>query len=96
MGFASIPTVTFNNVQVSIHVIDQEVYSDLQPEYGEQLPIHNEVSVLQEQTQQAQKPIPLRWYARQKRSAIPDEFVVFLLEHEENNRMMEDDLANFH
>ena len=40
--------------------------------------------------------IPLRKSTRERRSAIPDDYVVFLQEHEENNGMMEDDSINFH
>lgn len=60
MELVSIPTVAFDNVQVSIPVIGQEGYSDPQLDYNEQLPIHNEVSVPYEQTQQPQQLIPLR------------------------------------
>lgn len=60
MESISIPIVAFDNVHVSILVIDQKAYSDPLPEYGEQLPIRNEVSVPQEQAQQPQEPIPLR------------------------------------
>ena len=55
----------------------------------------------EEQTQDPQEPmlhesIPLRRSTRERRSAIPDDYVVFLQEHEENNGMMEDDPINFH
>ena len=42
------------------------------------------------------KSVPLRRSTREMRSTIPDDYVVFLHEHEENNDMMEDDLVNFH
>jgi len=42
------------------------------------------------------EPIPLRRSTRERRSAISNDYVVFLQEHEENNGMMEDDLINFH
>jgi len=42
------------------------------------------------------KSVPLRRSTREMRSTIPDDYVVFLHEHEENNGMMEDDLVNFH
>ena len=40
--------------------------------------------------------VPLWRSIRERRSAIPDDYVVFLQEHEENNDMMEDDPVNFH
>ena len=42
------------------------------------------------------EPVPLRRSTRERRSVIPDDYVVFLQEHEENNGMMEDDPVNFH
>ena len=85
MELVSIPTVAFDNVQVSILVIDQEAYSDHQPEHVEQFPIRNEVSALDEETQQLQELVPLRRSTKNKISAILDYFVVNLLEHEENS-----------
>ena len=57
--------------------------------------------VHEEQTQDPQEPmlhepIPLRRSTRERRSAIPDDYVVYLQEHEKNNGMMEDDPLNFH
>jgi len=57
--------------------------------------------IYEEQTQDPQEPmlhepVPLRRSTRERRSVIPDDYVVFLQEHEENNGMMEDDPINFH
>ena len=40
--------------------------------------------------------VPLQRSTRERRSAIPDDYVVFLQEYEEKNAMMEDDPVNFH
>ena len=57
--------------------------------------------VHEEQTQDPQEPmlhepVPLRRSTRERRSAIPDDYVVFVQEHEENNGMMKDDPIYFH
>ena len=82
-------------MQVSISIIEQAAHSDPQTENVQQLPIHNEVSVLEECTQQLQQPAPLRRSTRERRSATSDDFIVFLQEHEENIGIMEDDSINF-
>ena len=61
----------------------------------------DDLVVHEEQTQDPQEPmlhepVPLRRSTRERRSAIPDDYMVFLQEHEENNGMMEDDPINFH
>jgi len=57
--------------------------------------------VHEEQTQDPQEPmlhepVLLQRSTRERRSAIPDDYVVYLQEHEKNNGMMEDDPFNFH
>lgn len=47
------------------------------------------------QEQVLQEPIPLRISTIERINVIPDEYLVFLLEHEENNGMMEDDPIKF-
>ena len=74
----SIPTVAFDNVQVSILVTDQEAFLDPQPENVEQLLIHNEVSVSEEQTQPPQELTLVRRSTRERKSAISNDFIVFL------------------
>ena len=64
-------------------------------------PTQDNLVVHEEQTQDPQEPmlhepVPLRRSTRERRSAIPDDYVVFLQEHEENNGMMEDDPINIH
>ena len=48
-----------------------------------------------EQTQQPQE-VPLRRSTRERRSAIPDDYIFFLQEHEDGVGLMEDDLTNFY
>ena len=64
-------------------------------------PTQDNLVIHEEQTQDPQEPmlhepVPLRRSTRERRSVIPDDYVVFLQEHEENNGMMEDDPINFH
>ena len=46
-----------------------------------QSPIQDELVVYEEQTQDPQEPVPLRRSTRERRSAIPDDYIVFLQEH---------------
>jgi len=64
-------------------------------------PTQDNLVIHEEQTQDPQEsmlhePIPLWRSIRERRSAIPDDYMIFLQEHEENNCMMEDDPVNFH
>ena len=92
----SVPTITFDDVQVLIPIIDQEVNLEPQQDNVEQLSIQDEVIVLEKQTQQPQEQVPLRRSTRERRNAILDDYIVFLQEHEDDNGMMEDDPINFH
>ncbi|KAH9656751.1 hypothetical protein KPL70_022797 [Citrus sinensis] len=90
-------TVAFDNVQVLIPVIDHEVNSDPQPSDNIVQPQHqHEMIVPEEQTQQPQEPVQLRRSTRERRNAIPDDYIVFLQEHEDETGVMEDDPINFH
>ena len=62
----------------------------------EENPLQVEVNFPQEQIQQPQNELPLRRSIRERRNAIPDDYVVFLQELEDNNGLMEDDPINFH
>ena len=86
-----ISTITFDNIQVHTPIIDQKV--NMEPQ---QTPNENEVIAPEEQTQQPQEPVPLRRSVRERRSAISDDYIVFLQEHEDDIGMMEDDPINFH
>ncbi|XP_016699498.1 uncharacterized protein [Gossypium hirsutum] len=81
---------------VLIPIIDQEVNPEPQKDNIEQLSIQDEVTVPEEQTQQLQEQVSLGRSTRERRNAIPDDYVVFLQEHEDDNETMEDDPINFH
>ena len=85
--FVSIPTIAFDNDQVASPEHQDNV---------EQLPTQDEVIVPEEQTQQPQEQMPLRRSTRERRNAIPDDYIVFLQEHEDDIGVMEDDPINFH
>ena len=52
----------------------------------EQLSTQIEIVVPEEQTQQPQEQIPLRRSTRERRNAFPDDYIVFLQEHEDTDR----------
>ena len=62
----------------------------------EQLPTQVEVIVLEEQTQQPQEQMPLRRSTRERRNVVPDDYIVFLQEHEDIDGLVEGDPINFH
>ena len=64
-------------------------------------PTQENFFIREEQIQDPQEPmlhepVPLWRSTREKRSAISNDYMVFLKEHEENNGMMEDDSVTFH
>ncbi|KAL5545114.1 hypothetical protein UlMin_008898 [Ulmus minor] len=76
-------TIAFDNVQVSLPIIDQEVNLDPQPTDNIVQPlIANEDIAPEEQTQQPQENMPLRRSTRERRNAISDDYIVYLQEHE--------------
>ena len=54
-----------------------------------------EPPVLEEQTLLHPEPTPLRRSTRERRSAVPDDYIVFLQEHEFDIGVVEDDPINF-
>ena len=54
-----------------------------------------EQTVIEEQTLPLQEPVPLRRSTRERRSAVPDDYIIFLQEHENDSGLMEDDPINF-
>ena len=83
-------------MQVPIPVIDQETNLeqdnvDFIPIQNEKIPIQNEDIVHEEQTQHPREQMPLRRSTIERRSAISDDYVVFLQEHGDEINMMEDD-----
>ncbi|RVW94715.1 Retrovirus-related Pol polyprotein from transposon TNT 1-94 [Vitis vinifera] len=89
-------TIAFDNVQVSLPIIDQEVNLDPQPTDNIVQPlIANEDIAPEEQTQQPQENMPLRRSTRERRNAISDDYIVYLQEREVESGMIEDDPINF-
>ena len=89
--FVPIPMIAFGNDQDSIPIIDQVAIPE-QQDIVEQFP---EVQTQQPQEPVHQEQVPLRRSTREKRNAIPDDYIVFLREHEESDGVMEDDPINF-
>jgi hypothetical protein len=58
------------------------------------LVIHEE-QTQNSQEQVSQEPIPLRRSTRERTNVVPDDYIVFLQEHEENNGMTEAGPINF-
>ena len=50
----------------------------------------------EEQTLPPQNPIPLKRSTRERRSALPNDYIIFPQEHEVDIGMIEDDLINFY
>ena len=78
-----ITPVIENNIQTIVDDIVQEQDND---EIPPQIPI--------QQPQQPQE-VPLRRSDRERRSAIPDDYIIFLQEHEDVIGLTEDDSINF-
>ena len=51
-------------------------------------------NIQEDQAQQPQEPVPLRRSTRERRSAIPNDYIVFLQEHEADIGMEENDPIN--
>ena len=64
-------------------------------------PIQDEIIVHEEQTQHPhelvqQEQVSLLRFTRISRNSIPDDYIMFFQEHEENDGKMDDDPINFH
>ncbi|KAJ9538265.1 hypothetical protein OSB04_030998 [Centaurea solstitialis] len=91
---SSIPTSAIDNDQLLIPIIVQDATPVQNTNEG--VPLvqdNNEVPPTIEQTQQTQE-VPLRRSNRERRSAIPDDYIVFLQEHEAQIGIREDDPIN--
>ncbi|KAJ9561477.1 hypothetical protein OSB04_006637 [Centaurea solstitialis] len=91
---SSIPTSAIDNDQVLIPIVVQDATPVQNTNEG--VPLvkdNNEVPPTVEQTQQTQE-VPLRRSTRERRSAIPDDYIVFLQEHETQIGIREDDPIN--
>ncbi|XP_071916233.1 uncharacterized protein [Coffea arabica] len=65
---------------------------DLIPELDHDITNQDNV---EEQTLPFQEPVPLRRSIRERRSAVPNDYIIFLQEHEDDSGLMEDDPINF-
>lgn len=86
---------------ISIPIIVPEYVQDFTPVTTPetiQVPIEDNIDELphEDQTQQPQEPMPLRRSTRERRSAIPNDYVVYLQEHEFSIGVMDDDPVTFH
>ncbi|KAJ9536278.1 hypothetical protein OSB04_un000550 [Centaurea solstitialis] len=91
---SSIPTSAIDNDQVLIPIVVQDATPVQNTNEG--VPLvqdNNEVPPTVEQTQQTQE-VPLRRSTRERRSVIPDDYIVFLQEHETQIGIREDDPIN--
>ncbi|KAJ4719033.1 Retrovirus-related Pol polyprotein from transposon TNT 1-94 [Melia azedarach] len=85
------------DIPIGVIGIDQDLIPDLvqdtnQDNDGE--PPIQEI-VPEEQALAPQQPMPLRRSTRERRSTLPDDYIVFLQEHEVDIAVMEDDPINF-
>ena len=85
--YVDIPTVVID--------IDQAPIPDIVQEADPNQNNIQEPPVLEEQTLPPPEPTPLRRSTRERRSALPDDYIVFLLEHEFDIGAVEDDPINF-
>jgi len=78
--------------------IDQDLISDLVQDTTNQDNVREppiQEVIPEEQTLPPQEPMPLRRSTRERRSAVPNDYIVFLQEHEVDIGVIEDDLINF-
>ena len=87
----------FVEIPMGVNDIDSDfgpnlVHDTLEQDNVSEPPI---ITFPEEQTPPPQELTPLRRSTREKRSAIPNDYIVFLQEHEDGIGMMEDDPINF-
>ena len=90
-----IPLIDFDNDQVKASIPD--IVQEAIPNQDNVVdpPAQVQQIVPEEQTLQPQEPMLLRRSTRERRSAISDDYVVFLQEHEVDIGLVEDDPINF-
>ena len=89
--------VAIDNDQAQVPIPD--IVQDANPDILDNvqvLPVQNEELIPEVQTQQPQEEVPLRRSTRERRNAIPDNYIVFLQEHDFDIGIVEDDPINFH
>ena len=90
-GEDKVRNVVFEEESVSLPHVVQDNNMDILIH----IPTQNQDDVQEEQTQQPQEEVPLTRSTRDRRSAISDDYIVFLQEHEFDIGVMEDDPVNF-
>ena len=91
--FVSLPIVVIDNDYALIPDIVQNA-NPAPEDNNEFLPIQDQDNAPKEKTQQPQS-VSLRRSTRERRSAILDDYIVFLQEHEDGVSLVEDDPINF-
>ena len=86
--FISLPTVAIDD--------DQELITNNVQKENPKQDIVDPLSIQEVQTKLPQEPMPLKRSTREKRSAISDDYIVFLQEHQVNIDIMDDDPINIH
>ena len=79
--FVSLPIVTIEGDQAPIQDIIQDANPKIQ-DNNPQLPVQHKEVALGEQPQQPQLEMPLRRSTRERRNAIPNDYIVYLLKYE--------------
>ena len=87
--------VEYVDIPTAIIDIDQAPIPDIVQEADPNQNNIQEPPVLEEQTLPPLEPTPLRRSTREKRSALQDDYIVFLTEHEFDIGAVEDDLINY-
>ena len=83
------------DIPIVVIEIDQAPILDIVQEADPNKNNIKEPPVLEEQTLPPPEPMPLRRSTRERRSPVPDDYIVFLQEHEFDIGAVEDDPINF-
>ena len=83
------------DISIAVIDIDQAPIPDIFQEADPNQNNIQEPPVLEEQTLPPSEPTPLRRSTRERRSSVPDDYIVFLQEHEFDIGAVEDDPINF-
>jgi len=101
-GGDSVRDIVFEEEYVNIPTGVIGISQDIIPEFASDTPQDNvgeppaQEVVPREQTLDPQESMPLRRSTRERRSAMPNDYIVFLQEYEVNIGLMEDGLFNSH
>ena len=83
------------DIPIAVIDIDQFLILDIIQEADPNQNNIQEPPIPEEQTLPPPEPTPLKRSTRERRSAVPDDYIVFLQEHELDIGAMEDDPINF-